>query len=419
MRKGWVLALAAIAIAAVLYFALHRGGQTASGAGSAARGKRFGDDGPVPVSVTGVQQQDVPVYLDGLGTVQAFNTVTVRAQVGGQLVKVPFKEGDEVRTGDLLAQVDPRTYQAALDQALAKKAQDQATLASAKLDLKRYLDLLPDGYVSGQQVDQQRALIQQDEALVQADEAAIESARVNLSFTRVTAPIDGVAGIRQVDVGNIVSSSDSTGIVVLTQVKPIAVTFTVPEQSLAQIRAAAPPLTVVAVSRDNQTEIARGQLIAFDSQIDQTTGTIKLKASFDNQDKKLWPGQFVNARLLVRTVHEALTVPSQAVQLGPNGAFVYVAKPDQTAEMRSVEVAQNEGGVALIGKGLSVGESVVTDGQSRLKPGSKIQVGDAAAKKADSDNQPLAPGQPPPAATPQGGTEKRHRKSEGGAGSPQ
>jgi multidrug efflux system membrane fusion protein len=329
--------------------------------------------------------------------VQAFNTVTVRAQVSGQLVKVPFKEGDEVRTGDLLAQVDPRSYQAALDQAVAKKAQDQATLNSARLDLKRYLDLLPDGYVSGQQVDQQRALIQQYEAQVAADEAALEAARVNLSYTRVTAPIDGVAGIRRVDLGNIVSASDSTGIVVLTQVKPIALSFTVPEQALAQIRAAPPPLTVVAVSRDNQAEIARGQLIAFDSQIDQTTGTIRLKARFDNQDQKLWPGQFVNARLLVRIERQALTVPSQAVQLGPNGSFVYVARADQTAEMRSVEVAQNEGGVALIARGLAPGESVVTDGQSRLKPGSRIQAGDAAARQAGRSAEPLTPDQPGPA----------------------
>ena len=338
------------------------------------------DDGPVPVSVTTVKQQDVPIYMDGLGTVQAFNTVTVRAQVGGQLVKVPFKEGDEVKAGDLIAQVDPRTYQATLDQAIAKKAQDEASLASARLDLKRFQDLLPEGYVTSQQVDQQKALVEQDEAAVQGDEAAIESDRVQLSYTTITAPISGVLGIRQVDVGNLVSATDTTGIVIVTQIKPIAVLFTLPEQALAGIRSAdTHELTVVAISRDDQTEVARGSLMAFDNQIDQSTGTIKLKASFPNQDRKLWPGEFINARLLVSTRKDGLVIPSQAVQRGPSGSFVYVARDDQTVEMRTIQVAQNEGGQALISDGLQAGEKVVVDGQYRLEPGAKIKIGDAAA----------------------------------------
>ena len=346
-----------------------------SGGGKHAKGKNAGD-GPIPVSVSPVTRQDMPIYLNGLGSVLAFNTATILAQVSGQLIQVPFKEGDELAKGDLVAQVDPRPFQATLDQAIAKRAQDRAALHSAELDLKRYKDLLPDGYVTGQQVDQQQATVDSDKALVQADEASIESARVQLSFTRIVAPFDCVAGIRQVDVGNLVSASGSTGIVVVTQIKPIAVTFTLPEQSLPQIRSAdSQPLTVVAVTRDNQKVLASGTLTAFDSQIDTSTGTIKLKATFPNLDKKLWPGQFVNARLLVRTEHNALTVPAPAVQLGPDGSYVYVVGPDQAVKMQTVTVEQTEGNTAMIAKGLNEGDKVVIDGQSRLQPGSKVTLG--------------------------------------------
>lgn len=341
-------------------------------AGPSARG-----DG-VPVTVSAVSRQDVPVYLDGLGTVQAFNTVTVRAQVGGQLVKVPFKEGDEVKAGDLLAEVDPRTYQATLDQALAKKAQDEASLTSARLDLKRFQDLLPEGYVTSQQVDQQKALVAQDEAAVKGDDAAIENDRVQLSYTTIKAPIAGVLGIRQVDVGNLVTANDTTGIVVVTQIRPISVVFTLPEQALTAIRQAdTQALAVIAVNRDNQSEVARGSLSAFDNQIDVSTGTIKLKASFPNDDRQLWPGQFINVRLLVSTRHGGMTIPAQAVQRGPAGSFVYVARPDQTVEMRPVKVAQTEDGLALVDEGLQADERVVVDGQYRLEPGSKIKPSDA------------------------------------------
>lgn len=356
------------------------GSSSSAGQAQGAKGKkgRAGEDGPIPVTVAPVTRQDVPVYLNGLGSVLAFNTATIQAQVSGQLIQVPFKEGDEVQKGELLAQVDPRPFQATLDQALAKKAQDVATLNSARLDLKRYQDLLPGGYVSGQQVDQQKALVESDEALIKSDEASIESARVQLSFTSIRAPFAGVAGIRQVDVGNLVSSSASTGIVVLTQIKPISVTFTLPEQALPQIRASDnQPLTVLAVTRDNQTELARGRLTAYDSQIDATTGTIKLKATFDNQGKALWPGQFVNARLLVRTEQGALTVPAPAVQLGPNGSYVYKVQGDQTVQMVPVTVGQNEANVATITQGLSENDQVVVDGQSRLQPGSKVTVASA------------------------------------------
>ncbi|MBL6752272.1 MAG: efflux RND transporter periplasmic adaptor subunit [Nevskia sp.] len=372
-------AIAAAATLVLLLQACHHKSAATDGGGKR-RGGADGSQGPIPVTVAPVAEQDVPIYLNGLGAVLAFNTATILAQVSGQLVAVPFKEGDEVKAGDLLAQVDPRTYQAALDQALAKKAQDQAALASARLDLKRYEALLPEGYVMAQQVDQQRATVASDAALVQADDAAIEADRVQLSYCTIRAPFPGVVGIRQVDVGNLVSASNQTGIVVLTQIKPISVTFTLPEQALEAIRKAdQQPLTVVAVSRDNQAELARGRLTAFDNQIDQSTGTIKLKATFDNADKALWPGQFVNVRLLVRTQRAALTVPTQAVQLGPNGSFVYVAGAQGTAEMRPVTPGATEGGVVVIAQGLKAGEKIVVDGQSRLQPGARLQASEAPA----------------------------------------
>jgi len=450
MRKATLIVVALFA-AAGLVAGCHSssssaGAGSSSGAdtGKAQKGGskgRFGEDGPIPVTVAPVTRQDVPVYFNGLGSVVAFNTATIQAQISGQLVAVPFKEGDEVEKGALLAQVDPRPFQASLDQAIAKKVQDQATLASARLDLKRYQDLLPDGYVSGQQVDQQKAAVQSDEALVQADEAAIESARVQLSFTSIRAPFTGVAGIRQVDVGNLVSSSASAGIVVLTQIRPISVTFTLPEQTLPQIRKQdnGEALTVLAVTRDNQTELARGKLTAYDSQIDATTGTIKLKATFDNQDKKLWPGQFVNARLLVRTEQGALTVPAPAVQLGPNGSYVYKVQDDQTVQMVPVTVGQSEASVATITQGLNEGDKVVVDGQSRLQPGSKVAASAApgvpaaaapAAETSVGHNAPPAnaPGEaaatvPPQNAhdqhpAPQNGDQaRRRRRREPGGGS--
>jgi multidrug efflux system membrane fusion protein len=433
MRKATLIVVATFAAAGLLGGCHSSSSDAAAGSSSGAgadqaakgaKGKkgRFGDDGaPIPVTVAPATRQDVPVYLNGLGQVLAFNTATILAQVSGQLVSVPFKEGDEVDKGSLLAQVDPRPFQATLDQALAKKAQDTATLASARLDLKRYQDLLPGGYVSGQQVDQQKAAVDSDAALVQADEASIESARVQLSFTSIRAPFAGVAGIRQVDVGNLVASGSSTGIVVLTQIKPISVTFTLPEQSLPQIRASdTQPLTVLAVTRDNQTELAHGKLTAFDSQIDATTGTIKLKASFDNLDKKLWPGQFVNARLLVRTEHGALTVPAPAVQLGPNGSYVYKVQDDQTVQMVPVTVGQSEANVATITQGLSENDKVVVDGQSRLQPGSKVTVSTAGTNSIAGASPAAETGvghnAPPADAAAQPGDNAGGSSSSGGSG---
>lgn len=388
-HRARTVALAAGLIGlSVLLGACHK---TQTGANAGAHGRRGGGDQPVPVSVLAAAKRDVPIWLDGLGTVQAYNTVTVRAQVTGQLVHVPLKEGDAVHAGELLAEIDPRSYQAALDQAIAKKAQDEAVLATARLDLRRYLDLLPQGYVTQQQVDQQKQAVAQDEAAVRADEAAIQADRVQLSYTRITSPIDGVLGIRLVDVGNLVSASDATGIVVVTQLTPISVVFTLPEQMLAEVRAAPQPVQVMAVDRDNQRALAQGELAVIDNQIDTSTGTIKLKAHFANADRALWPGQFVNVRLLAHTRHDGIVVPAQAVQRGSEGTYVYVVR-DQAAQLQTVKLAQVDGGWALLDDGVQAGDAVIVDGQYRLQPGAKVTITGAAASGA-----PDAPDAPAPA----------------------
>jgi len=329
----------------------------------------------VPVVLAPVRKQALPVYLDGLGTVQAYNTATVRAQVSGQLISVPFKEGDEVKKGDLLAQIDPRTFQATLDEAQGKLAQDRATLRSAQQDLKRYEALAPQGYVSGQQLDQQRQTVEGDAALVKSDAAAVESDRVQLSYTNITAPISGRLGIRQIDVGNLVSSGDSTGIVTITQTQPIAVMFTLPEQTVAQLRAGGgAPMPVEALDRNNSRKLTSGQLAVISNQIDQNTGTIQLKAVFPNTDETLWPGQFVNVQLLASTLHDALVVPVAAVQRGPSGAYVYVVGTDRSARLVTVHTGDTVGDLVQIVDGLKVGDQVVIDGAYQLMPGSKVKV---------------------------------------------
>jgi multidrug efflux system membrane fusion protein len=427
MSRALKIGLAVIAIAVLVWLVFFRHHSTAAADGQAAgagapggsgHGSRKGGgmDGPIPVSVAEVRQQDVPIYADGLGTVQAFNTATVRAQVDGVINRIAFTEGQEVKAGDLLAQIDPRPYQASLDQAVAKKQQDQALLSNAKADLIRYSDLVADGYVSRQQSDTQRQLVAQYEAAVRADEGSVKAAQVSLSYTTIKSPLDGVTGIRQIDVGNLASAASSTGLVVVTQIKPISVLFTLPEQTLAAIRAAdVQTLPVIALDRDNVKEIARGVLTVVDNQIDQTTGTIKLKATFANTDKALWPGQFINARLLVSTDKGALVVPTSAVQRGPKGEFVYVVGDDMTAQQRDVVTVVADGGNSRVTKGLAAGEQVVTDGQYRLQPGAKVKVSqpieadpaalaDAAKskdgkhhhKKQDGSSPP-APSSPPPA----------------------
>lgn len=325
----------------------------------------------VPVTTVKAQRQDVPVWLRGLGTVQAENTVIVRARVDGTLDRFPVTEGQMVARGTVLAVIDPRPYQAALDQAVAKKAQDEAQLSNAKLDLQRYASLAKQDFASRQQVDTQLALVNQYSAALKGDDAAIESAQLNLSFCYITAPFDGRIGLRQVDPGNLVHATDPGGIVTITQVHPITVVFTLPQADLPPILAAMAQhkLTVAATSKD--ARLAQGTLLTPDNAIDTTTGTIRLKAVFPNQDDRLWPGQFVDAELLLHTDAGAVTVPTRAVQHGQNGLYVYVVRPDSTVQRQMVE-AEDRGKVMVITKGLNAGDTVVLNGQSRLENGMHV-----------------------------------------------
>lgn len=340
---------------------------------------RFGaESGPVPVLAAAAAKADVPVYLDAVGTIRALNTVTVRPQVDGKLISVGFKEGEDVKKGDVLAKIDPTTYQAQLDQAIAKKAQDEALLANAKIDLDRYEKLAASNAINRQQADTQKALVAQYSAQVQSDKAAIESAQATLGYTAILAPIDGRTGIRMVDEGNIVHAADvNSAIVVITQIKPISVLFNLPQQDLGRINAAfaKAPLTVEAQRPDGDAVIDRGVLRVVDNQVDQTTGTVRLKAEFPNSDLQLWPGQFVNVRLLIDTLKDVVTIPTAAVQRGPNGTFVYVVKDDNTVEMRPIVVQKQDETQTVVKSGLAPPERVVTTGFVRLTEGSQVAIG--------------------------------------------
>ena len=330
----------------------------------------------VPVVVSKVTSEDVPIYLRGVGTTIAYNNVVARSQITGQLVNVAFKQGQTVHKGDLLAEIDPRPYQAQLDQMIANRDRDQAQLVNAQSNLDRYTKLGANGWATPQLIETQKAQLAQLQAMVKSDDALIEGARVNLSYTRLTAPIDGVTGIRQIDVGNIIHPTDPNGLVDVTQIQPISVIFTLPETTFAEIQQqmAKGPLTVLAYSQDDKTELDRGTLELIDNQILQTTGTIRLRANFPNVRRLLWPGELVNARLLLETRHNGLTIPPGAVQQGPQGSYVYVIAPNDTAQLRPVTVAQNSDGADLIDSGLRANETVVVDGQYGLEPGSLVNV---------------------------------------------
>lgn len=330
----------------------------------------------VPVQVAAAQRQDVPVLLRNIGTVQAYQSVLVRARVDGTLDRILFREGQEVKAGDRLAQIDPRPYQAALDQARARKAADQAQLANAQRDLARTSNLARSDFASRQQLDTQSASVAQFQATIAGDDAAIATAQLNLDFCNITAPIDGRVGLRLVDAGNLIHAADAQGIVSITQVQPIAVLFTLPQETLPQVQAAMArgALPTLAFSQDDRTQLSAGRLLTIDNAIDPATGTIRLKAEFANADERLWPGQFVNVRLQVETLAGAVTVPSIAVQRGPNGLFAFVVRPDGTAAMQPVEVRQDDGRTAVIAKGLEAGAHVVVNGQSRLQNGSKVAI---------------------------------------------
>ena len=333
---------------------------------------------PVPIVAGTVTQHDVPIYLTGVGTVIAYNTDIVRAQIQGQIISINFAEGQAVHAGDLLAQIDPRPYQAQIDQFTGNLERDQAQLVNARSNFARYSELGDKGWATPQLIETQKAQVGQLEAAIKADQALIDAAKVQLSFTRLTSPIDGIVGIRQIDVGNIISPSTTNGLVVVTQIDPISLIFTLPETDLPLIQQqqerTKAPLAVAAYSQDDTLPLGQGQLGLVNNQILQTTGSIQLKANFPNAMHKLWPGQLVNARLLVDTRHNGLTVPAPAVQQGPNGAYVYVIRPDDTVESRPVKVAQISGGDALIDSGLKANERVVVDGQYKLQPGVQVML---------------------------------------------
>jgi multidrug efflux system membrane fusion protein len=370
-RKRTLLSAAALGvIGLVTWRMLHKPANAATRTGPA----------PIAVQIAKVGHTDVPIYLQGLGTVQAFYTVTVTARVDGEIQKIAFTEGQEVKKGDLLAQIDPRPNQAAYEQAVATKAKDAATLANAIRDLERYILLQPQDLASKQTVDTARATVDQFNAQIQVDQALIDNAHTQLEYTRITSPINGRTGIRQIDPGNIVHATGTSGIVVVTQVKPISVVFTLPEENLSDVGAAmaAGPVPVTTLSRDGGKVLDSGAVSLIDNEIDQTTGTAKLKATFSNEHNTLWPGQYVNARVLVRTEHQALTLPTTAVQLGPTGPFTYVVKSDSTVEVRPLKIGDESDGMTIVKSGLNVGEQVVTSNQYRLQAGAHIQQASAA-----------------------------------------
>ncbi|MBO4225953.1 efflux RND transporter periplasmic adaptor subunit [Bradyrhizobium neotropicale] len=380
---GAVMLTAAVATGALLYAMHDFPFETAAAAPAR--------PSPVPIVAGTVSQHDVPIYLTGVGTVIAYNTDVVRAQIQGQIFTINFTEGQHVHAGDLLAQIDPRPYQALIDQYTGALERDQAQLANANANLVRYTQLGAKGWATPQLIETQKAQVGQLDGAITTDKALIEAAKVQLSFTRLTSPIDGVVGIRQIDVGNIISPSSTNGLCVVTQLDPISLIFTLPETVLPQIQKQQQinkaPLTVIAYNQDDTIELGQGQLGLVNNEILQTTGSIQLKANFSNKENKLWPGELVNARLLLDTRHNGLTVPAAVIQQGPSGAYAWVVNPDNTVAIRQVKVAQISDGQALIDSGLSANERVVVDGQYKLQPGTHVIAlhGKAAEEAAAQD----------------------------------
>lgn len=379
---GWVLLIAAVGAAGYFGWQKFHGENQAAPAESAQ--KRNPARIAVPVKIAPVEQADFPVYLTGLGIVQGFNTVVVRTRVDGQINKIDFKEGELVKRGDTLVEIDPRPFQAALNQANAKKAQDEANLANANLDLQRFTKL--GEFATRQQTDTQRSTVLQLTAQIEADAAAVFNAQTQLDYATVKAPISGIAGLRLVDVGNIVNAATQTGIVTIAQIEPITVIFTAPEEQLPDIKAAlavAPPKTI-ALSTDGKRVLSTGTLALINNQVDTTSGTIRLKAVFDNKDHALWPGQSVSTRLLVRTLNNATVVPDDAVQHGTDGLYAFSVNQENKAEFRKIKVTQSIDGRSVVDEGLSPGQQVITAGQYKVSPGTLVSTAVASSDPAQA-----------------------------------
>jgi multidrug efflux system membrane fusion protein len=393
-RRRWplLLALAAILVGGYggwHYFMTTRAADAAVDLKTA--GGKGGTPAPIPVTVAPVKTADFSVYLNGLGTVQPFRTVTVRSRVDGQIIKVLFKQGRMVKEGDTLVEIDPRPYQAALDQALSKKAQDEANLKNARLNLDRSLSLAKKDYATQQQVDTQQAMVDQLTAQIQGDQAAIDNAQTQLSYTVIKSPLSGRAGFRLVDPGNIVHDSDQNGIVTIVQLQPISVVFTAPEENVPLINKALEEGTAVpveALSSDGLRTLAQGRLARVNNEVDQASGTIRMKAIFDNKDNVLWPGLSVSTRLLVDTLKDATVIPDDAVQRGPNGLYAFVVGDDNKVGVQNIKVSQSGDGESVIEQGLKPGQQVVVAGQYRLQVGSVVQPTDAPPSSKEADNSP-------------------------------
>ena len=395
LRRTIVLLIAGLVIAGVVaVYYMPQGQQTQAASKGGRRGGGPATE-PVPVLASYARAADVPVYLDGVGTARALNTVTVRSQVDGKLINISFTEGQDVPKGFVLAKIDPTTYQAQYDQAVAKKAQDEAQLANARLDHERYTRLAASNAVNKQQLDTQKAMVSQLEAQIKLDQAAIDNVRAILSYTDVIAPIAGRTGIRLVDEGNIVKAADATGIVILTQLRPISVLFSLPQQNLPDLNRgmAEGQLPVEALTPDGRSALDRGKVLVIDNQVDQTTGTVKIKAEFPNANLQLWPGQFVNVRVLIDTLRQVVVVPTAAIQRGPNGPFVYVLKGNTTVTVRRVTLTQQDDVLAVVATGLEAGERVVTSGFARLAEGTEVAVSSAEdAGQVSPDARPRPDG---------------------------